>query len=254
MKKSRCLDPVELELSLRKTIEKNTHDFIGSMVIPDMYTIVIEESLFEEYGELLHVLGRMLRDSLDDWIRDKGYWCDGGTRILFEKGDTENKGFLIRISYKAITDMKQEKADDAPEVSSDKEGDGSSGPTPQDAGNVVARLVDEASGDAFTVTEQGLLVGRGGDCDVRTEEGTVSEAHARLSLEYGKITVEDLESTNGTRVNLRKIRKAVLHDGDRISFGSAQFTFGFVACPAGPDLKVVPRSDAKEAADEQCVV
>ena len=91
------------------------------MVIPDMYTIVIEESLFEEYGELLHTLGRMLRDSLDTWIRDKGYWCDGGTRILFEKGDTENKGFLIRISYKAICEKKPEEPEEVPAASPPEE-------------------------------------------------------------------------------------------------------------------------------------
>jgi pSer/pThr/pTyr-binding forkhead associated (FHA) protein len=238
MKKSQCLDPVELELSLRRTIEKNTHDFIGSMVVPDMYTIVIEENLFEEYGELLHTLGKMLRDSLDSWIRDKGYWCEGGTRILFEKGDTENKGFLIRISYKALIERGPEKADDLPEPSPGEERADTEDEGIQNA--LVAELVSEATGDAFTVTDKGLLVGRGEECDIRAAEGTVSESHARLSLEYGKITVEDLASTNGTRVNLRRIRKAVLHDGDRISFGGAEFTFVLKTCPVATALRVPP--------------
>ena len=248
MKKSHCLDPVELELSLRRTIEKNTHDFIGSMVVPDMYTIVIEENLFEEYGELLHTLGKMLRDSLDLWIRDKGYWCEGGTRILFEKGDTENKGFLIRISYKAISERGPGKADDLPEPLSGEERDSTEEEAIQNA--LVAELVDEVTGDAFAVTDKGLLVGRGKECDIRAAEGTVSESHARLSLEYGKITIEDLASTNGTRVNLRKIRKAVLYDGDRISFGGAEFTFALKTCPVVTALRALPVSEGIKATRE----
>lgn len=237
MKKIRCLDPVELELSLRKTIEKNTHDFIGSMVVPDMYTIVIEESLFEEYGELLHTLGKMLRDSLDTWIRDKGYWCDGGTRILFEKGDTENKGFLIRISYKTTSEKEPAEVDNPCESLSDKEDDG----VDEVIGDAaLGELINEATGDSFTVTDKGLLVGRGEECDIRATEGTVSESHARLSLEYGRIAVEDLASTNGTRVNLRRIQKTVLHDGDRISFGSAKFTFGLKTGHAATSLRTAP--------------
>ncbi|MFZ0487314.1 MAG: FHA domain-containing protein, partial [Arenicellales bacterium] len=37
--------------------------------------------------------------------------------------------------------------------------------------------------------------------------------------------VLNLLSTNGTYVNNRKVTDSMLHDGDRIRFGEAEFTF-----------------------------
>ena len=65
-------------------------------------------------------------------------------------------------------------------------------------------------------------------------DDTVSLSHARLRVEYGRITLEDLSSTNGTRVNLKRIRKAVLGDGDKISLGSVGLTFR-LTLPVGAD-------------------
>jgi hypothetical protein len=67
---------------------------------------------------------------------------------------------------------------------------------------------------------QEIMVGRYGDVDLILAEDMVSRQHARISLEDGRIIIEDLGSTNGTFVNGEKIRKEVLKEGDRILIGT----------------------------------
>jgi len=65
------------------------------------------------------------------------------------------------------------------------------------------------------------IVGREPDVDVRIDSPSVSRRHARLRITGTDVTVEDLGSTNGTVVGLRRITEVtVLRNGDEVRFGS----------------------------------
>jgi hypothetical protein len=66
-----------------------------------------------------------------------------------------------------------------------------------------------------------LLVGRHLGCDVVVGHPSVSREHARLSFRDGHWVLRDLDSTNGTRVNGRRVGRCRLEPGDRLSLGSA---------------------------------
>jgi hypothetical protein len=66
-----------------------------------------------------------------------------------------------------------------------------------------------------------LLVGRHGACDVVVGDLSVSRQHARLSFRDGHWVLRDLHSTNGTRVNGKRVVRCRLEPGDRLSLGSA---------------------------------
>ena len=55
-----------------------------------------------------------------------------------------------------------------------------------------------------------LLIGRDPACDVCLPNELVSAQHARLSFHHNQWWVEDLQSTNGTFLNDKKILKASL--------------------------------------------
>jgi len=72
----------------------------------------------------------------------------------------------------------------------------------------------------------GATLGRGRECDVVFDDSTVSKAHARLRLEAGVATIEDLDSTNGTLLNGTRVAGvAALRRGDRIDLGTNQIVF-----------------------------
>jgi hypothetical protein len=66
-----------------------------------------------------------------------------------------------------------------------------------------------------------LLVGRHDACDVVVGHPSVSRRHARLSFRDGHWVLRDLDSTNGTRVNGKRVVRCRLEPGDRLSLGSA---------------------------------
>lgn len=68
-----------------------------------------------------------------------------------------------------------------------------------------------------------ILIGRSPDADIVVSYPIISGEHFRLNCEAGKVHVEDLNSSNGTFLNGKKLTKALLKAGDVISI----FTFRF---------------------------
>ena len=57
-------------------------------------------------------------------------------------------------------------------------------------------------------------------------DGQISKRHARIERDAaGQFTLYDLDSTNGTKVNGRRIDNRILNDGDEIHIGETRLTF-----------------------------
>lgn len=69
--------------------------------------------------------------------------------------------------------------------------------------------------------EKQIVIGRSSDLDMVLVEDMVSRKHAKISIEGGQISIEDLGSTNGTFVNGEKVKQARLKEGDRILIGTS---------------------------------
>jgi len=72
------------------------------------------------------------------------------------------------------------------------------------------------------VLDDDLTIGRGGGCGVALPDDTfVSQVHARIYQQDGKVWLEDLGSTNGTFHNSERVKGAPvrLKRGDRVQFG-----------------------------------
>jgi DNA-binding winged helix-turn-helix (wHTH) protein len=66
-----------------------------------------------------------------------------------------------------------------------------------------------------------FVAGRGEECAVVIDASTVSRRHAKITVHAGSITIEDLESTNGTRVNGMPITvPTVIANGNKVELGS----------------------------------
>jgi hypothetical protein len=70
-------------------------------------------------------------------------------------------------------------------------------------------------------TDKQIVIGRSSELDMVLVEDMVSRKHAKITVASGKITIEDLGSTNGTFVNGEKIKQARLKEGDRILIGTS---------------------------------
>ena len=73
----------------------------------------------------------------------------------------------------------------------------------------------------WTGAREELLVGRHDASDVVVSHPSVSRRHALLSFRDGHWVLRDLDYTNGTRVNGKRVVRCRLEPGDRLSLGSA---------------------------------
>ena len=81
-------------------------------------------------------------------------------------------------------------------------------------------------------------MGRAPRADFVVDAALVSRVHCRFTLSPGnELELEDLGSTNGTFVNGKKVGKATLSDGDKLTIGRVQFVVSSEADNATPNPK-----------------
>lgn len=84
----------------------------------------------------------------------------------------------------------------------------------------VVVLTGASLGSVFRLTERENIVGRSDGCDISLEDERISRQHVKLiRSESGEILVQDLESTNGTYKDGRRVSLVPLGEGERINVG-----------------------------------
>jgi hypothetical protein len=101
-------------------------------------------------------------------------------------------------------------------------------PEPDEPEEERERATLTVAGRVVPLSTDRVVVGRSRECDVQVDDGNVSRRHVELVHEPPSTwVVVDLDSTNGTEVNGRKVqRRTVLDDGDRITIGGTELVFG----------------------------
>ena len=85
--------------------------------------------------------------------------------------------------------------------------------------------IDGAVIKEVQLTKERTTVGRRPYNDIVIENLAVSGEHAVLTITGGKVSIEDLRSTNGTYVNGRAIQKQYLLNGDLLDIGRYKIRF-----------------------------
>ncbi|HVQ29037.1 MAG TPA: FHA domain-containing protein [Vicinamibacteria bacterium] len=91
------------------------------------------------------------------------------------------------------------------------------------------------------------IIGRGEDCRLRIQSGTVSRHHARVRVRGDQVVLEDLGSKNGTFVSgLKVVAPTTLSGGEEIRVGSIIVRFSIFSAFSSTDTfslrtKAAPR-------------
>lgn len=86
-------------------------------------------------------------------------------------------------------------------------------------------MSEEVRGQRFELDDLPLTLGRAPDNAVHLDTGSVSSHHCRIIEEDGHFAIEDLNSTNGTRINSRRIIHQALKHKNLVQVGSIEFLF-----------------------------
>lgn len=115
-----------------------------------------------------------------------------------------------------------------------------------------ARLVSADGGPSIDLFKDMTLFGRDEDCDVRLDHKSVSKLHCVVVKTDGLLLLRDLGSTNGTRVNGQRVRRAALLPNDTVAIASVKYVVKF-----GVELEKLeaeedaPKAGKKDAAAHQ---
>src|SRR3954454_24571884 len=87
---------------------------------------------------------------------------------------------------------------------------------------------------AHELTGEVISVGRAPENTIHIDDPSVSSRHAQLHLVGETFHLQDLDSTNGTRVNGENVTSVALRVGDRIRFGKVEACF---ECDVAPETQ-----------------
>jgi pSer/pThr/pTyr-binding forkhead associated (FHA) protein len=85
--------------------------------------------------------------------------------------------------------------------------------------------IDEVVIKEVQITKDKTTLGRRPYNDIVIDNLAVSGEHATIQMAGGEVAIEDLNSTNGTYVNGKAIKKQTLQNGDSIEIGKYKIKF-----------------------------
>ena len=204
------VQPVEVAAALqREAADKKAIVGQGRVLVPNAYVVELGPADAERLGEYDEPLRAELASMVREHADEQGWSFVGKVAVQFEQHDEIDTG-VFRVRSAVVADPP-------------------SAAGPQTAGVGRPRVVLPAGSGTpertVLLTQPVTVVGRGADADLRLHDTGVSRAHLELRLEGDAVRLADLQSTNGTLVNGRRVSSTLLVDGDRIEVGATPMVF-----------------------------
>jgi adenylate cyclase len=86
--------------------------------------------------------------------------------------------------------------------------------------SMLELIYEDADGNHRVPIRGTLTFGRSSDNDVVLRDFSISRHHARIDVEDGVARINDLDSTNGVKINETMVASGPLAPGDRLVIGS----------------------------------
>ena len=219
------LQPVQIAKRLIRAMESQQTISLAKTFVPNSYVVSLSPADFSEFEPYRRSLERDLAEALLGAARERGFTLLSFPTVEIERDDDVARGD-VRVSSALIDASGDEVTPDSPELG------------PVAAGHTMvldreALLHDRPRAPrAFieVVSERRRIplgvdpvaIGRDGENDLVLDDRRVSRRHAEIRLRLGRYTLYDLQSTNGTYVNGRRVAEIVLSDGDRVQIGGSE--------------------------------
>jgi FhaA, N-terminal domain/FHA domain len=223
------VQPVELAHKLAKEMEDNQMVSVSRVYVPNHYRVFLSPPDREQFAGYEPALRKELSDYLLEHSRQERLALTSRPQVEFHTDERLELGeFGIQAQLLGGPEEDAAEADPAPSA-------GDFGHTmvysPDREARPLEPLLDRRK--ALLVSEgrrnvlggERVLIGRSRECDVVVSDPNVSRRHIELRRgEHGWAAV-DLGSTNGMKVNGRRVGHAELEAGDRITIGVTDLTF-----------------------------
>ncbi len=208
------IQPVEIASALRSELDKQAAVVARDRILaPNTFTVRLAPS----DDDRMSALGDALRHELDTLVhkhaKAQGYSFAGPVSISLQRDEQLSTGTLRVESSTA------------------------------QGGNVSWRGVVDVEGRRIPLTKSRTVIGRGSDADITISDAGTSRKHVEILWDGERAMVRDMNSTNGTSLDGRKITEAALPPESTVTIGRTDIVFRVVPQAAPPK----PRMSAEDA-------
>lgn len=210
--------PLQLGRKLLEVVDREREvDAQGRRVVPNSYLIHLSPADREGFADLEPTLLQELTAALREYIGQEGYHVDGKARVALHTNPDLRRGKFDIESRNIVADTPAEPTP-APDLKVV--------PNPPSAFDHPPAVLTLPGGQRIELHEGHYVLGRHLQNDIVLNDTNVSRTHAEFVSAAGEVTVKDLGSTNGTKVNGVLItNEQLLQHGDVINFGTVQVRF-----------------------------
>ena len=195
------VQPVELAHKLAKEMEDNQMASVSRVYVPNHYRVFLSPQDREQFASYEPALRKELSDYLLEHARQEQFALS--TRPQGEPAPSPSAGdFGHTMVYSPSRDARRiDPVDDRRQ----------------------ALLVGE--GRRNVLSGNRVVLGRSREADIVLQDPNVSRRHAELRRDDGGWQIVDLGSTNGIKVNGRRVDNQPLRPGDQVTIGVTDLTF-----------------------------
>jgi len=191
------LEPAQIARKLVSTMQSQAQSDDGRLHAPNAYGVFISPDDYARLDEHREYLQRAWADLLRELAEKVGIALDGPPDVTLAPRDDVPAGAIVIE------------------------------PNPQEplAARFVLRTLKGVPPDRVYRLATTARIGRNDDNEIVLLDHGVSRAHASIATRENGAVVTDLDSTNGTFVNGRRIATQALRDGDELRFGNTVMRF-----------------------------
>jgi hypothetical protein len=226
------VQPVELAHKLAKEMEDNQMVSVSRVYVPNHYRVFLSPKDREQFASYEPALRKELSDYLLEHARQESFALSTRPQVEFHTDERLDLG-EFGIQAQLLAPPEEEQRDEGPATPAPSAGD--FGHTMVYSPSRDARRVEPAEdrrqallvggGRRNVLSGSRVVLGRSREADIVLQDPNVSRRHAELRRDDGGWQIVDLGSTNGIKVNGRRVNQQPLSAGDQITIGVTDLTF-----------------------------
>ncbi len=210
------VQPVEIGKKLIRELEDHKTIGVSRIYAPNRYEIGLSSKDFSRFESFQSVLATEFENLLMAYMKDKSYSVVDRPEVFFREVERLREGeFWIRTWIQGELPPAQRKKKKGKIEESESK-----------ISTFSLELLD--SGEVppmFPLESDEIKIGRLQTNDIVLPDPNVSRVHAKIEKRNESFFILDLNSTNGTYLNEKRITEARLRDGDIIRVGSTRLLF-----------------------------
>jgi Protein of unknown function (DUF3662)/FHA domain len=226
------VQPVELAHKLAKEMEDHQMVSVSRVYVPNHYRVFLSPKDREQFASYEPALRKELSDYLLEHARQESFALSTRPQVEFHTDERLDLG-EFGIQAQLLAPPEDERAAEGPATPAPSAGD--FGHTMVYSPSRDARRIEPAQdrrqallvggGRRNVLSGSRVVLGRSREADIVLQDPNVSRRHAELRREDGGWQIVDLGSTNGIKVNGRRVDRQPLSAGDQITIGVTDLTF-----------------------------